>query len=381
MKFSTYISAAALLAVASLTACQDDFEDVENRVFDTGALVPTNVLIDGRVDVSNVSFTVNMANPVDNEINVTYAPDFSKVEAYNAIYGTEAIALPEANFELVEPTAVFIGGAVESSAVQVRIKGLLELDRDLLYVLPLSVSNSPVPVLESQRTRYIVVRSAALVNVAANMRENSAALVNPDAASALDGLTQMTMQCIINVDEWGGSDVNIQSILGIEGQFLFRISDAGLPANQLQFVTPVGNISDASWQLSDKKWLRLSFTWDSTTGEGTLYVDGAKKNTMTNSCRQAINWGNSDFNIGKSYNDNRWLNGCISEVRIWNRCLSQAEIAEKLQAYDVPVDSEGLVAYWKFNEGSGSLIRDYANGNNVQCKNTPDWVECALPEE
>lgn len=370
-----------MLAAVSLTACQDDLENVENRVYDTGALQPTNVLIDGMANEQTVSFKVSMALPIQEETQVTFAPDFSLIEDYNAIYNAEAVELPATNYELVEPKATFTLGAIESTNVTVKIKNMLELDRNIVYLLPLTITDSPVPVLPSQKTRYIVVRGAALVNVAANMVENNASLVDPNSATALNGLSQMTAQCIINVEEWGGKDSNIQSVMGIEGSWLLRISDSGLPANQLQFVTPNGNLTDASWQLKDKQWLRLTFTWNAESGEATLYVDGAKKNTMSNSCRSGVNWGDAGFYIGKSWNDNRWLNGAICEVRVWNRILTDAEINDPLQAYAVPVTSDGLVAYWKFNEGSGSLVRDYANGNNLQFAKDPTWVETSLPEE
>lgn len=381
MKLKSYIPALAMLAAVSFTACQDDLEDVENRVYDTGALQPSTVLIDGMNEQQAVSFKVSMALPIQEETTVTFAPDFSLVKNYNAIYNVEAIELPEANYELTQPTATFTRGAIESTNVTVTVKDINSLDRNKIYVLPLTIVKSPVPVLPSQNTRYIVVRGAALVNVAANMVENNASLVDPNSATALNGLNDMTAQCIINVDAWGGSESNIQSIMGIEGQWLLRISDSGLEPNQLQFVTPNGNLTDASWQLKDKQWLRLTFTWSAATGEATLYIDGAKKNTMSNGCRTGVSWGSAGFYIGKSWSDNRWLNGAICEVRVWNRILTDAEIADPLQAYAVPVTSNGLAAYWKFNEGAGSLIRDYANGNNLQCAAEPKWVETSLPEE
>lgn len=381
MNFKSYFQALAMLAAVSFSACQDDLEDVENRVYDTGALQPSTVLIDGMTDEQTISFKVSMALPIQEETTVTFGPDFSLIENYNAIYNANAIELPADNYELVQPTATFTRGAIESTNVEVKIKNLLNLDRNSVYVLPLTVDKSPVPVLESQKTRYIVVRGAALVNTAAWMVENNASLVDPNNASALNSLTEMTVQCIINVDEWGGKNSNIQSVIGIEGQFLIRISDSGLPANQLQFVTPNGNLTDASWQLKNKQWVRLTLTWSCWTGEATLYIDGAKKNTMSNGCRTGVNWGNSSFFIGKSYNDERWLNGSICEVRVWKRILTDAEIADPLQAYAVPVTSEGLAAYWKFNEGSGTLIQDYANGNNLNCVTAPKWVETSLPEE
>ena len=56
----------------------------------------------------------------------------------------------------------------------------------------------------------------------------------------------------------------------------------------------------------------------------------------------------------------------MSEVRIWNRALSKEEINSENHFYSVPVDSEGLVGYWKLNEGSGNTVIDSSpSGNNM----------------
>lgn len=387
MKFKSYILPfAALLAVGSFTACQDDYEDVENRVFDEGALSPSTVLVDGLAEQSSVSFAVNMANAATSEVSVTYSPDFSKVGAFNAIYGLNAIELPVANFELVQPTAVFKPGQVTSSRVQILVKDLNSLDTDLVYVLPLTATSS-VPVLPSQDTRYIIVRGAALVNVVADMTGLYASLNEPDQATGLNDLTEMTAQCLVYINEFGGSEANIQTLLGIEGNFLLRISDSGMPVDQIQLATNHGNSTDASWKLEAKKWQRITFTFNAATGEATMFINGAKKATCVSDRRSAVNWGTDGFHVGKSYSNNRWLNGCFSEVRVWNRILTDAEIADPNQAYYVPTDSEGLVSYWKFDEGAGNLIQDYANGYNMTVYDkedkaaAPKWTEVSLPEK
>ena len=90
-----------------------------------------------------------------------------------------------------------------------------------------------------------------------------------------------------------------------------------------------------------------------------------------------------EFHIGTAYNNVRNLCGYLSECRIWNRALTAEELAEqKVRPYYVDPKSEGLVAYWKFNEGSGSTIVDRTgNGNDAVAKNPIKWVKMTLPEE
>ena len=59
------------------------------------------------------------------------------------------------------------------------------------------------------------------------------------------------------------------------------------------------------------------------------------------------------FWIGYSYNEQRFFNGSVAEVRIWNRALTAEEIQAVNHFYTADPASEGLIAYWKFDEGEG----------------------------
>ncbi len=52
-----------------------------------------------------------------------------------------------------------------------------------------------------------------------------------------------------------------------------------------------------------------------------------------------------------------------------------------MHPYFVDPASDGLVAYWKFNEGSGNVIADRTgNGNDAKAVNAVVWRKVALPE-
>ena len=67
------------------------------------------------------------------------------------------------------------------------------------------------------------------------------------------------------------------------------------------------------------------------------------------------------------------------------RCVFGILAKEELQArnhfYKVAPDSEGLVAYWKMNEGSGNNLQDYANGYDLKANTNVIWVPVSLPEK
>lgn len=97
-----------------------------------------------------------------------------------------------------------------------------------------------------------------------------------------------------------------------------------------------------------------------------------------------------NFWIGYSYDANRDFRGLMSELRIWNRALTKEEINAENHFYTVDPESEGLLCYWKLNEGEGNTFKDYTgNGNdltgeiNVGTVNVTagaQWVDVSLPE-
>jgi hypothetical protein len=71
----------------------------------------------------------------------------------------------------------------------------------------------------------------------------------------------------------------------------------------------------------------------------------------------------------------------MSEVRIWNRCLSEDEINADAHFYTVDPNSEGLAAYWKMDDGAGTIIKDYSpNGNDLTLEKATTWPKVSLPE-
>lgn len=85
--------------------------------------------------------------------------------------------------------------------------------------------------------------------------------------------------------------------------------------------------------------------------------------------------------------------GAIDEMRVWNRVLSHDEIMSNFQweeglsedrnpdGVSVDPNSDGLVAYWTFDDGSGYRVKDVTgHGHDLIITKKPRWVrvECAL---
>ena len=133
--------------------------------------------------------------------------------------------------------------------------------------------------------------------------------------------------------------------------------------------------------LPDVLQKRLKKELDSICGHGyaVLYVIAVKLVAYSNQKMSGSVTLTSNCYVGKSYNEERYIPGEISELRVWSVARTPEQIAGNM--YGVSPESEGLVAYWKFNEGSGSTIIDHANGTNLSAVGgTPTWIPVTLPE-
>lgn len=357
-----------LVASAGLfTGCQDDYENVadDNKIWDPTVDRVSLTLLDGKYNEVTRELSVSMAQPESRDVNITYGVTTEKLDEYKTIYGGTPVLLPAENYSMEEPTAVIEAGAVKSSKVSITFTGLLDLDDTQVYVLPVSIVSSSVPVVASRNTTYFVFRGAALINTVGNMTGTCLRFVNEGQTPMLGNLRKLTFEALLRPEDFSNQ---LSTLIGIEGRWLIRIGDAGVPSNQIQ-VAASPNVTDPAWQLEIGKWTFVTLTFDGDTGDVEVYFNGVKKGSTQRSGSTTVNWNVSSSDracyIGYAYDTNRDFKGDMSEVRIWNRVLTPADLAARNHFYRVDPTAEGLVAYWKFDEGAGNYIHDYANGYDM----------------
>lgn len=108
-----------------------------------------------------------------------------------------------------------------------------------------------------------------------------------------------------------------------------------------------------SINLQSDRWYHIAVTYKAASTTGILYCDGvvdgsnAALPSPTSSTTYQLEIGR-DRDGGDDY----WR-GKIDDVRVWNRCLTQAEVRglmhEKLTGQEL-----GLLAYWTFDDGTGN---------------------------
>lgn len=407
----------SLLALAAVLSCNKMGDKFENKAFINTENLRNEVRVatDEGVIALTKNITVGIAQPEQNDINVTVVKSPELLETYRtAYYHEDAELLPEANCNLEGVVAKIKAGDVLSSNLDIVFDGLDKLDYSKQYVLPVTVATEGIEMLERSKTMYFVIKEASLVNFVADMKSNRAWPIW-DGWEKVADLKQFTMECLINCHAFNNSS-SILTVMGVEDHFLIRIGDVTIPTNQIQIAlaykdveggsTNRADVTDATLQLRKDRWYHLAVSFDQ--GYVKVYLDGRlraeadrsvigqRPNTETGQLEDII-FKNVDFSaphsdesdnkprcfwVGYSYDSERSLDGMIAEARLWNRVLTQEEINAPnhfYKLYPSEID-ESLLAYWKFCEGFGQKVKDYSiYGKDLEADHTILWYPVELP--
>lgn len=383
----------ALAALAVLAGCQTEKDALEKHHFDnrlyieTGSVTEEILVKAGDADVVR-TLSIATALPLEEPVSGVFVADHAYVDNYRTIYEAPDVEpLPYDNCVILNPEVTIAAGSNTSAAATVSFPGVSGLDRNTVYVMPIVLKNvTDINVIAPKTAVYYVFKGAALINVVCNMTENRAAAQAWATPEKFQNMTHFTAEALVRQNQAGRL---ISSVMGVEGHFLLRIGDAGVPDNQLQIASS-RNLTNSNMQLQLGKWTHIACVFDA--GTVTVYFDGRKVLDAENCGRNAVTWGayGSDkgetsgryFWLGYSYAGDRYLDGEMAEVRIWDHCLSQSDIQAPNHFYFVDPASEGLIAYWKMDDGGGTTLKDYSlNGNDLTLDSATKWPKVSLPED
>ena len=382
MKSYKYFLAFIALAATVVSGCKstdiDEEHHYDNKLYVSSTPVCDDLLIKASVAEASREITYRLASPATQDIEISFDAVPSMTAAYNLVYHDNAEALGAEFYNIPVKTAKIKTGDISSDNIQIEFKNTNKLDNKKRYVLPVKIlSASNIDVLESASTAYFVFKGAALINVVANIKKMYFPM---EWKSNVSGLSTITVEALVKSPDWtDGRDNALSTVFGVEGHFLVRIGDSDRPRDQLQVVAPGGNFPGPNVieGLPVNEWVHIAIVYDATTGERIYYKDGVKVYS-DNLASGTIGLSGSCY-IGKAWDDSRWLPGEISEVRIWSVQRTAQQIAGN--PYEVDPSSEGLIAYWKFNEGAGNAIHDHTgHGNDIaSVGGEPTWIPVELP--
>jgi hypothetical protein len=123
--------------------------------------------------------------------------------------------------------------------------------------------------------------------------------------------------------------------------------------------TVVGSVQEIAVTPTTGTWIFLVGYYDAITNQVGIYANGTNQKTISASGTTSANTANFLIGASNSAAAGFW-DGSIDDVRVYNRLLSPAEVQSLYNS-----GSPGPVAYWKFEESTGTSVADTTGNNNT----------------
>ena len=217
--------------------------------------------------------------------------------------------------------------------------------------------------------------SAGVVKVQVNA-VNDPPVVGPGTALGFDGINDgvtlamtgelkgtYTVEAWVRPDSTGTSTV-MSSREPLESSFDFKFSGGNkIHADIGNGTSWINTSADANLNYTPGTWYHVAYVV--TPATYTIYVNGVQAGTGPSGPGAVLYDANHRLRIGNYNGSGEFFDGRIGEVRIWNTARTAAQIGDNLGPA-LSDTASGLVARYRFNEGSGLTAFDSATGDGAQ---------------
>ena len=375
----------ALAAAFCLTACNrdaDDFDYGKEIVLITGtdsSPISSDQILADEVPVT-YPFTISATGVVKKDIQVHIGYDSKAVDDYNSRFKTNYVAVPRDAFVINDEYVVIAAGTATSAMTSVTLRDNTFIEEGVNYVIPLSVAytNTSKPeILEASKNLFIKIGKT----IESYSLDITGTGIYSTYSYGNNGYNLSTWTLEIKAHPYNmksrGSDQLCRLCCWNEdggGQVLLRFNENGKPWKTLDIVAPsgryvtgaIGEGDNETGAFEPNQWYMISIVWDG--AQMSVYINGQKDTPWQNTISGNQGFNLNRFEIGMSwggYGSSQSYTGRMAEMRIWNVARSQSDIASTLCSVDAK--SEGLLGYWKMNEGEGHIFHDSAGSNDM------DW--------
>jgi hypothetical protein len=120
----------------------------------------------------------------------------------------------------------------------------------------------------------------------------------------------------------------------------------------------------AAHRVSANSWHHVAVTMKASTRQATVYLDGVQ--VMQGSLTAVTTVGNSKpVSIGRNGGPSgaAYWRGKLDDVRVWSSTRTAAQISANFRTQLADGQQPGLIANWRFDEGSGTTAADMAGAS------------------
>ena len=379
MKKYILLLSAAALCLAACTQKADHFDYGQEIALITGtdaSPISKDQILADEIPIS-YNFSVSLTGVTQEDVQVHIAYDSLAVVRYNAVNKTNYAAVPRNTFVINDEFVTIKKGTATSPMTSVTLRDNSFIQEGVNYVIPLAVAymdGGKAGILDASKNLFIKigktmetfsldipgigVYSTHSLGAGYNLNTWTLEIKAHPYNMKSRGNDQLCRFCCWNED--GG------------GQVLLRFNENGKPWKTLDIVAPSGRYvtgstgDPATGSFEQNQWYMISIVWDGS--NMSVYINGEKDTPSENSVSGNQGFNLNRFEIGMSwggYGSSQSYTGRMAEMRIWNIARSASDIASTQCSVDPK--SEGLVGYWKMNEGEGHVFHDSVAGNDM------DW--------
>lgn len=328
----------------------------------------------------STGITITATDKVVKDTKVSIAIAKEMLASFNAKNYRSYELPPDNTYGLSATETVIKAGETVSETIQFSLKSFDGFEEGKTYCVPVRIvsTDGNFDVLEASRVMYVVI-NRTIISRAIDLSGEYAfnvPLFMTDPRVASVGAVTMEIRVRMNSFPRPTSNPGISSLMGIEENFLFRFGDISIDKNQLQLAPALiagkKYFTTGSTRYQTNKWHQVVCVYDGSSVS--IYVDGVL-DVKFGAGPGAINFNVDYFNgfwFGQSCGGRR-LDGAISEARFWTRALTMTEIQDN--ACYVNPNSEGLLAYWRFNavQEDGKTVRD-ETGNGFDAVTSSRYI-------
>lgn len=359
------------IALILLSGCNDaEYSALNNQLFLAETGTSTNAFKKVTIDDegASVAATVRVSNPTDQDIKVRLVVEPSILERFNKRNSTSYAPLPASHFSLSETEVVIKKGESIAPAINIAIEALSKelIDSGNQFAIALKaelVEGDNISILEGANSIVYVVDQVIISSVPVLGTDPADRRYRSAVAEFENDITmkEWTVEMRVNMSGFGRNNQALFGAWADGSEVYIRFGDAGTPYNTLQVkfgLEGSGNaFTRSNTEFEPNKWYHIAVTYDGTTI--TLYVDGVK-DIDTDNLKGKTTILSQKIHVASS-GSNYFMNGAMmQEMRVWNVCRTQQQVANN--AYTVSPKSEGLIMYWKMNEGEGNTLYNSVEG-------------------
>ena len=319
---------------------------------------------------------VRASRPVREDVQVEIQIDEDFIDRYNEENGTELVLLPEAMYSLSSTHSEIFSGELNAEQIVLTVKGFPEeMSRNgASYAIPvklLSNSSNYRTLDGSDQIMYIcdpvITTSAAILTVKSGQYYHES--FRFDRTEHIDDYTlelKLRKEGLVN-----GAHVHTNLI------FAFINEDVSHIVSHLAFGDMGNNAACIQMNWINQK-VRGQLVWES---DKWYHVAVVKKDGKVSIYRNGVldtvldvigDHEYKGFRLAQLERDFWRGDAHYSELRVWNYARTIGQIMDNIHAVDPT--SPGLLSYYKFNEGSGQVIKDYGSmGHDIELLNPIVW--------